>query len=125
VVVKRSFIFVLIFVSVLIMSTLACSRSGRILTSAEATEMAKPTTVPTAELTEGFQVGDTVYLTNKSFLVNLMDGPGSNRMIAGQNRGAQVEILNAAIVDGTIWYFIKAPTGTGWVPEENVTAEAP
>jgi len=125
VVVKRSFIFVLFFVCALIISTLACSRSGRILTTAEATEMAKPTAVPTAELVEGYQVGDIVYLTNKGFLVNMMDAPGSTHMTAVQNRGTQVEIINAANVDGTVWYFIKAPTGTGWVPEENVTTEAP
>ena len=123
---NRSFILLAVFISVLFVSTLACSQSGRIITSAEATEMAKPTAVPTAELQEGFQVGDVVYLTNKSFLVSLMDAPGSKKMIAGQERGVQVEILQATTADdGTLWYFIKAPTGQGWVPEDNITDEAP
>jgi len=122
---NRSFILLAMFVAVLFVSTLACSQSGRIITSAEATEMAKPTAIPTAELQEGFQVGDVVYLTNKSFLVSLMDAPGSKKMIAGQERGVQVEILQATTVDGVLWYFIKAPTGQGWVPEDNITDEAP
>jgi hypothetical protein len=122
---NRSFVMLVMLIAILFMGTLACSQSGRILTSAEATEMAQPTSLPTAELQGGYQVGDVVYLTNKSFLVSLMDEPGGNRMIAGQERGVQVEILQAAPVDGTLWYFIKAPTGQGWVPEENLTAEAP
>ncbi|HSG68266.1 MAG TPA: hypothetical protein VK994_06130, partial [Bacteroidales bacterium] len=89
------------------------------------TERAQPTAVPTAELQEGFQVGDVVYLTNKSFLVNMMSEPGGNRMIAVQERGVLVDILQAATVDGELWYFINAPTGQGWVPEANITDEAP
>jgi len=122
---KRSILLLVTVISVLFISSLACSQSGQILTSAEATERAQPTAVPTAELQEGYQVGDVVYLTNKSFLVSLMSEPGGNRMIAGQERGAQVDILQATTVDGVIWYFIKAPTGEGWVPEDNITAEAP
>jgi len=124
---NRSFILLAMFLFALfVVSTLACSQSGRIITAAEATEMAKPTEIPTMSATEGFQPGDVVYLTNKSFLVSLMDAPGSNKMIAGQERGAQVEILQSTMVeDGTIWYFIKAPTGQGWVPENNITDEAP
>jgi len=122
---KRSIILLVAVISVLFISSLACSQSGQILTSAEATERAQPTAVPTAELQEGFQVGDVVYLTNKSFLVNMMSEPGGNRMIATQERGAKVDILQATVVDGELWYFIKAPTGEGWVPEANITDEAP
>jgi len=122
---KRSIILLVTVMGILFASSLACSRSGRIITSAEATEMAKPTEVPTAESYVGYQIGDLVYLTNRSFLVSLMSEPGGNRMIAGQERGVQVEILQAAIVDGVLWYRIKAPTGEGWVPETNLTTEAP
>ena len=123
--VKRSFILFMTLAVLLLASSLACAQSGRILTAAEATEMAQPTTVPTAEQQDGYQVGDTVYLTNRSFLVSLMDAPGSKKMIAGQERGVQVEILQATTVDGVLWYFIDAPTGKGWVPEQNLTTEAP
>lgn len=122
---KRSFILLMAVIAVLFIGTLACSQSGNIISSAEATERAQPTAVPTAELQEGYQIGDVVYLTSRSFLVSLMDAPGSRRMIAGQERGVRVEILQASVVDGVLWYFIDAPTGTGWVPEENITNEAP
>ena len=122
---KRSIILLVAVISVLFISSLACSQSGQIITSAEATERAKPTPIPTTELQEGYQPGDVVYLTNKSFMVSFMSEPGGNRMIAGQERGAKVTILQATTVDGVIWYFIDAPTGEGWVPEENITSEAP
>jgi len=122
---KRSFILLTAVIAVLFIGTIACSQSGNIITSAEATERAQPTSVPTAEAHEGFQIGDTVYLTSRSFLVSLMDAPGSRRMIAGQERGVRVEILQATVVDGVLWYFIDAPTGEGWVPEENITDQAP
>ncbi len=70
------------------------------------------------------QTGETVYLTGVGFLVNMHDQPGG-RVIATQERGAQVTILAAADNNGTVWYQIDAPTGEGWVPEENITTEAP
>ena len=121
----RSFILLAMFVSILFVSTLACSQSGRILTAAEATQTAQPTAVPTAVPQEGLQPGDTVYLTNKSLLVSLMSEPGGNRMIAGQERGVEVKIVQVANVEGVLWYLIDAPTGQGWVPEDNITTEAP
>lgn len=123
--VKRSFILLMTLAAVLLFSSLACAQSGRIITAAEATEMAKPTDVPTTEPQEGYGIGDFVYLTNRSFLVSLMSEPGGKKMIAGQERGAQVEILQATSVEGVLWYYINAPTGKGWVPETNLTTEAP
>jgi len=111
-------------VSTLFLAAMACAQSGKILTAEQATASAAPTAAPTAETIEGFGEGDTVYLTGR-YLVSLMDGPGSNKMIAGQERGVEVTIIGAATVDGVIWYQIDAPTGTGWVPEDNLTAEAP
>lgn len=73
---------------------------------------------------EGPQPGDGVYLQGKSFLVNFLDGPGG-KIIAGQERGMAVTILQVANVDGVVWYQIDAPAGQGWVPAENITTEAP
>ncbi|GAB4423913.1 MAG: hypothetical protein Kow002_13500 [Anaerolineales bacterium] len=112
-------------ISILILAALACAQSGKILTAAEATASAAPTTVPTAETVEGYSVGDQVYLIGKLYLVNLFDGPGSRKIIAGQERGAIVTITNSALVDGVIWYEIDAPTGQGWVPQTNLSTEAP
>jgi len=125
VVVKRSFFLLFTMMSILFVSSIACSQSGRILTSAEATQTAQPTAVPTVEPREGLQPGDMVYLQNKSFLVSMMSEPGGNKMVAAQERGAQVEIIQVTSVEGVLWYFIKAPTGEGWVPEANITTEAP
>ena len=71
------------------------------------------------------QVGDRVYLTAPGFLVNFYQEPGSNRIVAGQERGVLVEIKAIETVDGTNWYEIEAPTGTGWVPEANISTEDP
>ncbi|HZD11169.1 MAG TPA: GW dipeptide domain-containing protein [Candidatus Binatia bacterium] len=72
----------------------------------------------------GIATGDMVYLTGRSFLVNLLDEPGG-RIIAGQERGARVTVLASTTENGSTWYQIDAPTGQGWVPEENITTEAP
>jgi hypothetical protein len=112
---------------ILFLAAMACAQSGQILTIDQATASAAPTAVPTAEAAEaveGFEEGDTVYLTGR-YLISLMDGPGSNKMIAGQERGVPVTIVSATTVDGVFWYQIDAPTGTGWVPETNLTTEAP
>ncbi len=74
---------------------------------------------------EGPQPGETVYLTGKGFLINLMDGPGGKRIIANQERGAAVTILEVVELEGKLWYRIDAPTGQGWVPADNISTEAP
>lgn len=71
-----------------------------------------------------FQPDDTAYLTGVGFLINILDQPGG-RIVAGQERGAAVTILDSAAQDGVVWYLISAPGGQGWVSEENLTAEAP
>lgn len=72
----------------------------------------------------GVAAGDTVYLAGTGFLINLYDEPGG-RIAATQERGATVVILDSTTVDDATWYQIEAATGQGWVPEENITAEAP
>ncbi len=74
---------------------------------------------------EGPQVGDTVFLTGKSYLINLYKEPGSTRIIAQQERGVAVEIKDTAEHEGEKWFLIDAPTGLGWVKAENVTTEKP
>lgn len=68
--------------------------------------------------------GDEVYLTAVGFLTNIYDQPGG-RLVANQQRGAQVTVLTVREVDGVRWYQIEAPTGQGWVPQENITTEPP
>jgi hypothetical protein len=128
-------------VSLLLLASLACAQAGEILTPAEATARAEATQNParpnatpgavgesageSPSVPEGPQVGDVVYLTGKGFLVKLVAEPGATGMIANQERGAEVTIVEITEHEGEIWYKIDAPTGEGWVPAENVTTEAP
>ncbi|NOZ49743.1 MAG: hypothetical protein GXP37_06795 [Chloroflexi bacterium] len=73
----------------------------------------------------GPQVGDTLYLKGKGFMVNLYQEAGGTRIIAQQERGAAVVFKDAVDVNGVQWYLIDAPTGLGWVPADNTTPEAP
>jgi hypothetical protein len=74
---------------------------------------------------DGPQIGDTVYLAGKAYLINLYKEPGSTRIIAQQERGVAVEIKDIQEEDGELWYLIDAPTGLGWVKAENITTEKP
>lgn len=120
---KFSLVLVLL---ALFAATLACKQSGDIVSPAEATQRALPTATATAFVSENsLKPGTTVYLIGKGYLINLVDAPGSLRMIAGQERGAEVSIIQSTTHEGEIWYLVSAPTGEGWVHEENVSTEAP
>jgi len=107
-------------------SILACQQSGEIISEAEATARAMPTVTPTSVVAENsIEAGTVVYLTGRGYLINIVDSPGSFHMIAGQERGVEVTILDSSLYKDEIWYLILAPTGQGWVPEENVTTEEP
>ena len=134
---------------VLIAANLACERAGEILTPAEATARAAEATArarevnvaptatpaPTSEggtkeqetpaAPAGPQVGDTAYLGGKGYLIRLVDKPGGTKMIAGQEKGVEIKIVNLTQYEGKMWYLVDAPTGEGWVPEENISTEKP
>lgn len=110
----------------LLASILACQQSGDIITEAEATARAMPTSTPTSIVAEGsLESGTVAYLTGKSYLINLVDAPGSFHMIAGQERGVEVIVIQSTLHKDKIWYLVDAPTGEGWLPEENLTTEKP
>lgn len=137
------------FLLVLIAANLACARAGEILTPAEATARAVEATArarevnvaPTATLRptseggaeeqetpqapEGPQVGDTAYLAGKGYLIRLVDKPGGTRMIAGQEKGVEVQIVQTTQFEDKMWYLVDAPTGEGWVPAESISTEKP
>ncbi|HID34610.1 MAG TPA: hypothetical protein EYP25_08600 [Anaerolineae bacterium] len=71
------------------------------------------------------KTGDIVYLTGKSYLINLYQEPDGKRIIAQQERGMAVTVEDSLNVDGEIWYLVDAPTGLGWVHNENITPEKP
>lgn len=121
----------------LVAAGLACE-TGEILTSEEATLRAQATRdpgvtaggaepqSPPAEGDEsGIQVGDSVYLSAEGFLVSFYSEAGGTRIVTAQERGALVTVLAIEDVEGTTWYRLEAPAGTGWVPEDKITTEGP
>ena len=64
-----------------------------------------------------FAAGDTALLQGVGFMISLYDDAGSSKIIAQQERGVEVEILDSTTVGAEIWYQVDAPTGVGWVPE--------
>jgi hypothetical protein len=121
---KRAGLAAIWAIGLLLLVSLACAQAGEILSPEEATARAQPTKRPTrppataASTQEGApQVGDTVRLTSQGFLVNILVEPGG-RIIANQERGAEVTILEETQHEGETWYLIDAPTGEGWVQAE-------
>ncbi len=115
-----------LMIGVLILASLACSQAGEILTPAEATARAveaAPVFTTGGSSVEGgmFEAGDKAALTDRSFLVNLYDAPGG-KVSAGQERGAEVTVLEVSTEAGNVWYKIEAPTGEAWVPAKNLEA---
>ena len=117
---RSTFIFI---VGLFVITSLACSQAGEIISPEEATARAQ--VVPddtgpgggTSAL--GVEVGDSVILTGKGFLVNLLDQPGG-RIAGGQARDSEVVITNIATVEGITWYEIDANNTVGWVKEANI-----
>jgi hypothetical protein len=77
-----------------------------------------------AATVEGLQPGAEVYLVGKGFLINILSEPGG-RLVANQERGVLVTIIQVTEHEGEQWYYINAPGGEGWVLEENLTQEQP
>ena len=111
-----------IMVALLLLAALACQQAGEIVSEEDATRMAEEANqfVPVDSVdTEGPQIGETVTLTGRSFLVNLLDAPGG-KISAGQERGAEAVIEEIAALEGELWYKVTAGTGSGWVREDNI-----
>jgi len=70
------------------------------------------------------KAGDTVFLIGKRYIVDMYKSPGGF-IGAGQERGVEVTVVATALHDDALWYLIEAPTGQGWVPEDNIALEAP
>jgi hypothetical protein len=69
-----------------------------------------------------FADGETVLLQGVGFMISLYDDAGSRQIIAQQERGVEVVVLESTTVGAEIWYRIDAPTGEGWVPSSNIVA---
>lgn len=114
----------LLFVILLVIVSLACERSGRILTPEEATAEAienvfRPPTEGGSAAGALFEPGDIAIITGNTFLINLQDVPGG-RIAGSQPRGAEAEILESVEFEGEIWYHIDSETGEGWLRGDNL-----
>jgi len=112
------------FIGLLALMSLACAQAGSVISYEDATATAEGKYAPvtaSGSTTDGadFAVGDTALLAGKGFLINLMDAPGG-RISAGQQRGADVEILSSTLYEDEIWYEVDSSTGTGWIKGENL-----
>lgn len=112
-------------VGFLLIAGLACAQSGEIISPEEATQRAEEArNVVFSGSGETFdqarlQPGEMAELVGTSFIINFFDRPGG-RIIAGQERGAIVEIVEVVDDGERFWYKINAPTGEGWVTENSV-----
>jgi SH3-like domain-containing protein len=120
---SRSTLFFII--GLLIITSLACSQAGEILSPEEATARAQ--VVPETDADSGgdtsslgILAGDEAILIGRGFLVNLLDQPGG-RITGGQARDSQIVIVDIAVVENETWYKINANGTEGWVKEENIS----
>ena len=114
----------LLFIVLLVVVSLACERSGRILTPEEATAEAeadvfRPPTDGGSAAGAVFEPGDMATITGNTFLINLQDVPGG-RIAGSQPRNSIVDILESVEFEGEIWYHIDSETGEGWVRANNL-----
>jgi len=105
----------------LVLSILACSKAGEVLTPEQATQRALiaevVTPVPTVALSEtGIQVGDRIRFASKDYLVLMKRDPGSSLIAVQSERGATGTVVDTQSVDGEPWYEIEVTGGSGWVP---------
>lgn len=129
---KQTILPFVLAICLFFISSLACSKSGEIMMSADATQQAQEENevnlTPEEEVNtdieiSGPQPGETVYLTGKAYLISIVDEPGSIHIIASQQKGVEVTIIKIVEHEGEFWYFVDTPTGEGWVSAENITTE--
>lgn len=66
------------------------------------------------------------YIGSPNSTVYLQSQPDeSSRTIAILNPGTEVYVSHSTSRDGSIWYHIKTETGTGWIPESNLSLTQP
>lgn len=118
------FIFLMLVFCVLTLG-FASTRAGRVVSDAEATQLAIPTATIEVDLSAEaeFQVGDPAVIFGGTYgaLVPLFSGPGARTFSSQVLNNTAVTILSIGQgPDGTIWYELQALAGTGWLTGENL-----
>lgn len=119
---------IVLAITVLILSTLACEQAGEILTPEEATQRAQTaidveeaeTRVPELAETD-IKIGESVRFTSTEFLVLLKREPGAALIAVQSDRTSTGTVIDSALYEGEVWYEIEiAGSGAGWLPAEAV-----
>ena len=119
---------IVLAVSVLLLSVLACSQAGEVVTPEEATRRAQDvidieeaaTSLPELADTD-IEIGETVRFVTNDFLVLLKREPGAALIAVQSDRGATGTVVDSALHEGEVWYEIElAGSGSGWLPENTV-----
>lgn len=119
---KRTFVVVLL---ALMLASLACQQAGRIVSDAEATQLALPTATIAVDLSAEavYQVGEDVIVVGGSYgaLVPLFASPGANLFSSQVLANSDVTVLLLGQdAEGTVWYEVEGIAGRGWIREENL-----
>ncbi|MCO5187372.1 MAG: SH3 domain-containing protein [Anaerolineae bacterium] len=115
-------------IALLVLTALACSQAGEILTPEEATARALPTATPTLTADESattYAIGDVVTIKDPGggFLVLFVAEPGTSTVSGQAPRGDQVEIIEVTLVNGVEWYQIQSPGGVGWISLDHINTD--
>jgi hypothetical protein len=104
----------------------ASTKAGRVVSDAEATQIAVPTATTEVDVSADaeYQVGDNAVVFGGTYgaLVPLFAGPGSRTFSSQVLNNTAVTILSLGLdPDGTtIWYEVQALAGRGWLTGENL-----
>lgn len=124
----KSRISILLAISALILSVMACEQAGEIITPEEATRRAQEAidieeaATPLPELADtDIQIGESVRFTSGEFLVLLRREPGAALIAVQSDRTATGTVVGSALHEGEVWYEVEiAGSGSGWLPADAV-----
>jgi hypothetical protein len=109
----------------LMLASLACAQAGRVVTDAEATQLAMPTATIEVDVSAEaeYQVGEEAIVVGGSYgaLVPLFANPGANFFSSQILANSPVTILLLGQdSQGRIWYQVEGQAGSGWLLGENL-----
>ena len=68
----------------------------------------------------------TGYINNQSTTVYLRFRPDeTSRTIAILNPGTEVQVDRSTTTEDITWYHVKTESGSGWIPESNISKSKP
>lgn len=119
---KHALVLVLLL---LMLASLACQQAGRVVSDAEATQLALPTATLEVDVSgeAEYQVGEEAIVVGGSYgaLVPLFANPGANFFSSQILANSRVTILLLGQdSQGRIWYQVEGIAGSGWLLGANL-----